>query len=113
MIHNIKTVEDDEGRTYVSEVGFDIAEPLENFYGKMKGYGGKSFKSLVKSREIEYCGEGGGCCTGTLPWIRFSRPLSLNRFLLMFGRVKKKAFEDLVEFDVEGVSPENKKKYVH
>ncbi|MBU2523090.1 MAG: hypothetical protein KKE23_02250 [Nanoarchaeota archaeon] len=114
MFNNIETVQDEEGKTYISSIEFDVDEPLESFYGRIKGYEGKSFKKLVESGKIDYNPHAcGACCGGGLPWIRFNRPISLNRFILMFGSVKKKDLEELVNFDLGQISDENKKKYVY
>ena len=99
MIHDIELVYDDAGKAYISQVDFDIAEVQDCFEPEM-GYDGKTIDQLMDDGEI------GTSCSdspvhGAESW-KFRRPLSVDRFLIMFGDYAINGhLEDQIKADLE------------
>jgi hypothetical protein len=115
MFHEIDFVRDSTGKSYVKKVVFDIGDALEDSYDLMNGYEGRSFQQLVDDGEIRLSATDCGIAS-SVDCIRFNRPISINRFLMMFNRViaqKTNCIEELIQSDAEnGVYSADPKKYV-
>jgi hypothetical protein len=100
MFHEIRFEQDENGRMYVSKVIFDTADVFEHPDFHVQGYEGKSIHELMESGEIKSyitdCGR-----AGSVDMLEFTRPVSLDRFLLMFGGVANEDFEEYLKLDDE------------
>jgi hypothetical protein len=112
MIHRIEFEEGDCGKTYISRIIFNTA--LDSEYEMFEGYEGKTFEQLCDEGEIvSYSTDD---VVANVDVLEFTRPISMSRFLLMFGRLGvegKKGLEFMLETDAEtGFTTDDPKKYV-
>ena len=107
MFHKLDLVEDSNGKQYVQRVYFDTEDAIEAL-ANLRGYEGKSFYDLFVNYEIRISGSDKFLEDGDV--LEFSRPISLDKFLLMF---KDSRLEDIVKVN-EGLPAQNldRKRYV-
>ena len=75
------------------KIVFDTADVCEFMHDLLKGYGGKSFEELSESGDIEHYFTDSPVHGADV--IVFKKPISIDRFLLMFGDIGVKGAENL------------------
>lgn len=113
MFHKIELEVDSYGKNYIKRIYFDTADIL-NFFDEFDGYEGKTFEQLMEDGEIKLSLSGEVVHGGDV--LEFERPISLDRFLLIFGKgvsQRKEDLEGVIEVDKDcGFYAADPKKYV-
>lgn len=115
VFHKIET-EDLNGKTFIKKIVCDSGNVFE-MSDKIQGYEGKTIAQLIEEGEIKrYVSDTEISHLNEADVIEFTRPISLDRLLVMFGVLGKE--EELMDvtrdLDREGAeyTEEDYKKYV-
>ena len=102
MFHAIETVQNQDGKIFIKEIIFDAGYVVSERAEEINGYGGKSFSELLESEEIETFTTDAGLIPST-DALSFKRPISLDRFFLMFAPLFKnrEEIEEQLTIDLE------------
>jgi len=114
MILRFELEEGNLEKQYIKSITSDHGGAFDGYYELMEGYNGKTFTELVDEGEIEIHGTDSAFAP-SVDKLVFKRPISIDRFILMFkgiGMECQDHLEHILKSEVDaGMYKKDRKKY--